>query len=127
MVFADDCEAVPDYCRYFAPAPPPHPFVWGTWTYQKEERDIPVVGRRTWLHICDCGATIGSRTHVVEECEICKKERAALEEEMRKLDVCDMEEFGRLESSEKTIAILGDRWWPQTAKQDGDGISKQSV
>ena len=36
-----------------------------------------------------------------------------------------MEEFGRLESSENTIAILGDRWWPQTAKQDGDRISKQ--
>ena len=36
-----------------------------------------------------------------------------------------MEEFGRLESSEKTIAILGDRWWPQTANQDGDKISKQ--
>ena len=30
-----------------------------------------------------------------------------LEEEMRKLDDCDVEEFGRLESSEKTIAILG--------------------
>ena len=43
---------------------------------------------------------------------------------MRILDVCDMEECGRLESSEKTIAILGDRWWPQTAKQDGDRISK---
>ena len=43
---------------------------------------------------------------------------------MRKLDVCDMEEAGRLESSEKTIAILGDRWWPQTAKQDGDRISQ---
>ena len=36
-----------------------------------------------------------------------------------------MEKFGRLESSEKTIAILGDRWWPQTAKQDVDRISKQ--
>ena len=43
---------------------------------------------------------------------------------MRKFDVCDMEEFGRLESSEKTIAALGDRSWPQTAKQDGDRISK---
>ena len=53
------------------------------------------------------------------------EQRDALEEEMRKLDVCGMEEFGRLESSEKTIAILGDRWWPQTAKQDGDRISKQ--
>ena len=48
-----------------------------------------------------------------------------LVEEMRKLDECDMEEFGKLESSEKTIAILGDRWWPQTAKQEGDGVSKQ--
>ena len=36
-----------------------------------------------------------------------------------------MEEFGKLESSEKTIAILGDGWWPQTAKQDGDRISTQ--
>ena len=36
-----------------------------------------------------------------------------------------MEEFGRLESSEKTIAILGGRWWPQTAKQDGDRIRHQ--
>ena len=44
---------------------------------------------------------------------------------MRKLDVCDMEEFGRIKSTEKTIAILGDRWWPQTEKQDGDRISKQ--
>ena len=41
------------------------------------------------------------------------------------LDVCVMEEFGRLESSEKTIAILGDRWWPQTAKQNGDRIGEQ--
>ena len=48
-------------------------------------------------------------------------------EETRKLDVCDMEEFSKLKSSEKTIAILGDRWWPQTAKQDGDKISKQSL
>ena len=47
------------------------------------------------------------------------------EEEIIKLAVCDMEAFGRLESSEKTIDILGDRWWPQAAKQDGDRISKQ--
>ena len=45
--------------------------------------------------------------------------------EMRKLDECDMEEFGRLGSSEETIAILGDRSWSQTAKQDGDRISKR--
>ena len=76
-------------------------------------------------HLCPCGTAIKSRTHIVGECEIYKEKRNVLEEEMRKLDDCDMEEFGRLESSDKTIAILGDRWWPQTAKQDGDRISKQ--
>ena len=29
------------------------------------------------------------------------------------------------EKSEKTIVIVEDRWWPQTAKQDGDRIIKQ--
>ena len=76
-------------------------------------------------HMCPCSTTIKSRTHIIGECEIYKEERDALLEEMRKLDVCDMEEFGRLESSEKTIAILGDRWWPQMAKQHGDRISKE--
>ena len=74
--------------------------------------------------MCPCWTTIESRAHIVGECEVCKEERDALEE-MRKLDGCDMYEFDRLESSEKMIAILGDRWWPQTAKQDGDRISKQ--
>ena len=73
--------------------------------------------------MCPRGTTTESRTHIVGECEIYKEERDALEEEMGKLDVCDMEEFGRLESREKTIAILRDRWWPQTAKQDRDRIS----
>ena len=36
-----------------------------------------------------------------------------------------MEEFGRLEGSEKAIAMLEGRGWPQTAKQDGDRISKR--
>ena len=74
-------------------------------------------------HVCPCGTTMESRTHVVGNCEIFKEELDALEE-TTKLDECDTEEFGRLESSEKMIAILGDRWWPQTAKQDGDRISK---
>ena len=76
-------------------------------------------------NMCACGTTIESRTHIVGECEIHEEERDALEAEMRKLDVYHMEEFGRLESSEKTIAILGDGWWPQTPEQDGDRISKQ--
>ena len=38
-----------------------------------------------------------------------------------------MKEFGRLESSEKTIAFLGDRWRRQMAKPDGGRISKQLI
>ena len=60
-----------------------------------------------------CGKAIGSRTHIVGECEIYKEERDVLQEEMREIDECDMEEFGTLDSSEKTVAIPGDRWWPQ--------------
>ena len=53
-----------------------------------------------------------------------KEERNALAEEVRKKDEWDTEELGKLDSSEKTIAILGDRWWPYAAKQEGDKISK---
>ena len=53
-----------------------------------------------------------------------KEERAVLGEEMREIDECDMEEFGTLDSSEKTIAILEDGWWPQAAKQEEDNTSK---
>ena len=41
-----------------------------------------------------------------------------LEEMMRKMDEYDMEEFDTLDSSEKTIAILGDRWWSQAVKKE---------
>ena len=43
---------------------------------------------------------------------------------MRKTDECGMDNFGTIDSREKTIAILGDRWWPQMAKREGDKISK---
>ena len=46
---------------------------------------------------------------------------------MRKVDKCDMEKLGTPDSSETTIAILGDRWWPQTTKQEGDIISNIAV
>ena len=36
-----------------------------------------------------------------------------------------LEKVSTLDSSEKPIAILGDRWWPQTAKQEGDKTSKK--
>ena len=38
---------------------------------------------------------------------------------MRELNDCGTEKFGAPHSSEKTIAILGDRWLPQKAKQEG--------
>ena len=50
-----------------------------------------------------------------------------LEGEMRNLNKSDMESFDALDSREKTIAILGDRWWPQTVKQDGDRMWKVLV
>ena len=87
------------------------------YTSSREEEDVAT-------NMCPCGTTIESTTHIVGQCEIYKEERDALEEGMKKLDVCDMKEFGRLESSEKTIAIPGDRWWPQTTKQDGNRMSK---
>ena len=45
-----------------------------------------------------------------------------LEEETREIDQCDTEELDTLDSGEKTIAILGDRWWPEAAKQEGGKI-----
>ena len=65
-----------------------------------------------------CGTTIESRIHIAGECD--KEERDALEE-MRKLVGCDMEEFGRLESSDKTIVILGDRWCRRRRNRTGIG------
>ena len=44
--------------------------------------------------------------------------------EMRRIDECDMEKFGTPDRREKTIAMLGDRSWPNTAKQEGDKKSK---
>ena len=48
-----------------------------------------------------------------------------LKEEMREMSECDMKEFVTLDSSEKTFVILGDRWWSQAGKQEGDKTSKQ--
>ena len=67
--------------------------------------------------MCPSGKAVESSTHIVGECETYKEERHVLEE-MRKIDECGMEKFGTLDSSEKTIAILGDGWWLQTAKQE---------
>ncbi|CAB1100190.1 unnamed protein product [Ectocarpus sp. CCAP 1310/34] len=38
---------------------------------------------------------------------------------------CDMDKFGKLDNSEKTIAVIGDRWWAQEAVEDGDNMCKE--
>ena len=82
-------------------------------------------GEHVATDMCRCGTAIESRVHMVEECEVYKKERGTLDKEMSKSDKCGMEEFGRLEGTEKPIHIIGDKWWPQTAKQEGGRISEQ--
>ena len=49
-----------------------------------------------------------------------KEERSVFQGEMREREKYDVEKFDTLDSSEKTIAIPGDGWWPHAAKQGGD-------
>ena len=43
--------------------------------------------------------------------------------EMRKTVECDMDKFGSPGGSERMIALLGDRWQPQRAEQEGEKMS----
>ena len=57
---------------------------------------------------CRCVNADERRTHTaVEECELYKEERNVSEEDMGRIDGCDMTKFGTLSTSEKTIAIVG--------------------
>ena len=56
-----------------------------------------------------------------------KEELEVSEEEMKGIDECDMEEFGILDSREKTVAIPGDRWWPQVAQQERGQTSTNNL
>ena len=67
------------------------------YTSSREEEDVAT-------NMFPCGTTMESRTHIVGECETYKEEWVALEEEMGQFDACDVEEFGRLEISEKTMS-----------------------
>ena len=81
---------------------------WGPGPTRKRKRYVSSREEEEIAQMCPCVKAVESRTHLVGECEICKEERDLLE--MRKIDECDMEKFGTLDSSEKTITILGDRW-----------------
>ena len=76
---------------------------------------------------CPCGSAGESRARIVEERELYKDkaERDVLEEGIAMINGCDMEKLGTLDISDKTIAIVADRWWPQTAKQEGNETSIQ--
>ena len=69
-------------------------------TSSREEEEVDC----TDVPVC---RAIESRTHMVGECDVYKEELGALEE-VREIDECDMDEFDTLDSSEKTIVILGD-------------------
>ena len=72
-----------------------------------DQRSVVLV---TYPPLQNSGKAKESRTHIVGECEIYKEERdVLLIGEMRKIDECGMEKLGTLDSSEKTIAILGNR------------------
>ena len=68
------------------------------------------------VQTCPCGKVRESRIHIVAECELYKEERDILEEEMREVKEGGIKSFDVLDIRGKTIAILGDRWWPQTVK-----------
>lgn len=70
---------------------------------------------------CPRGKAIGSRTHLMTEYQLYKEERVVLRGEMRDVNECDMELFDALDSEEKAMIILGNKWWSQTAKQDKQG------
>ena len=44
---------------------------------------------------------------------------------MRNVDKRDLEKIGARDGSDKTIAILGDTWWPLLAKQEGDNTCEK--
>ena len=48
--------------------------------------------------MCPCGKAIESRTHIVGKCEMYKEERDVLKD-MKKVDECDTEKSGTLNTS----------------------------
>ena len=42
---------------------------------------------------------------------------------MTQIDECGTENFSTPDDSEETVAILGDRWWSQKAKPEGERVS----
>ena len=116
----------PPHKKSPAPSTLKYDFVKGTWSCQKEKRGTRYTSIRGEEEydkpMRACGKAMESRTHLAGKYQMDQEERNELEEETRKKGECNMEKLITLDSSEKTIAILGDRWWPQTAKQEGDTI-----
>lgn len=61
------------------------------------------------MKACPYGKAGESRTHIIEECELCRDEREALEEQTRNIG-CGMAKFSAFGKSAKKIAMSGDKW-----------------
>ena len=94
-----------------------------------ERRRIPVAEcRRKKAHRA---ALLVTKTRVAptrwENVNFSYEEERNTLEEMREKDGCNMEKIGTLDSNENTIAIVGDRWRPQTAKKEGHKICTKAI
>ena len=74
----------------------------GIWTCQQAEKRCTSSREEEEVdaQMCPCGNAIE------RECETYMEKRDVLEDKMRKINECDMEEFDTLDGREKTIAIL---------------------
>ena len=80
-------------------------------------RGTPVVGwRRKKAHRAALVAT-QTRVKPTQWEKVKFTGRSEMLEATRNIDGRDLEKFGTLGSSEKTIAILEDRWWPRRPKK----------
>ena len=113
-------------------------FMQGTWTHHREETDHTEkkqTYQQSWSG--GCGYThIFSRVAQWQKVELKHREDVKChldggpgcgEKEIRKSNESDMKAFSTLlvECSEGTVAILGDRFWPQTEDQEEDWISNK--
>ena len=94
----------------------------GTWTCKKEEKSYTSYREEEeHAQMCPCGQK-ENRIHLVGE-RTYNKEPDVLDD-MRKIGEFGMEKFCTLDISQETITILENRWWPQTAKQEGIRYAK---
>lgn len=76
---------------------------------EKEEVDVQK---------CPCGTATEGRMLIFQNSDY-QGGTGRAREGMRALNKGGMKSFDALDSSEKTVTILGDGWWQERARQDG--------